>query len=77
MIEDEESEKHYLDAKLLDHVYQAHLPGQFIVIGGRYYEVLFISADRGVVVKRAADSIHSREYYRQLRHYNISSFECD
>lgn len=77
VIEDEESEKHYLDAKLLDHVYQAHLPGQFIVIGGRYYEVLFISADRGVVVKRAADSIHSREYYRQLRHYNISSFECD
>lgn len=77
VIEDEESEKHYLDAKLLDLVYQAHLPGQFIVISGKYYEVLFIAADRGVVVKRAADSIHSREYYRQLRHYNISSFECD
>lgn len=77
VLEDEQSEKHYLDAKLLDHVYQSHLPGQYIVIGGKYYEILFISADKGVVVKRAADSIHSREYYRQLRHYNMTSFELD
>lgn len=77
VLEDEESEKHYLDAKLFGHVYQSHLPGQYIVIGGKYYEILFISFDKGVVVKRAADSIHSREYYRQLRNYSISQFELD
>lgn len=77
VLEDEESEKHYLDAKLLGHVYQSHLPGQHIVIGGKYYEVLFIENKKGVVVKRAADNISSREYYRQIRNYSIESFLTD
>ncbi|MCI6244327.1 MAG: hypothetical protein MR619_00270 [Eubacterium sp.] len=77
VLEDEESEKHYLDAKLFGHIYQAHLPGQHIVIGGKYYEVAFVDGSRGVIVKRAADHIHSREYYRQLRYYSISRFETE
>lgn len=77
VLEDEESEKHYLNAKLMGHVYQSHLPGQYIVIGGKYYEILFIEHEKGVIVKRAADSISSREYYRQIRNYSIGSFETD
>lgn len=77
VLEDEKSEKHYLDAKLLGHVYQSHLPGQHIVIGGKYYEVLFIENEKGVVVKRASDNISSREYYRQIRNYLIESFKTD
>lgn len=75
--EDEISDKNYLDSKLFGHVYQSLLPGQYLTINGKYYEVLFIEMEKGVVVKRAADSILSREYYRQLRHYHIDNFEVD
>lgn len=74
VLEDERSEQYYLDAKLLGHVFQSHLPGQHIVLNGKYYEILFIEGEKGVVVKRAADSIASREYYRQLRNYKINDF---
>lgn len=77
VLEDEKSEKYYLDAKLLGHVYQSHLPGQHIVLNGKYYEILFIEGEKGVVVKRAADSIDCREYYRQLRNYSITDFEVE
>lgn len=77
VLEDEKSEQYYLDAKLLGHVYQSHLPGQHIVLNGKYYEILFIEGEKGVVVKRAADSIASREYYRQLRSYTINDFVVD
>lgn len=75
--EDELSGQHYLDSKLLGHVYQSMLPGQHITINGKYYEVMFIDDDKGVIVKRAADGIHSREYYRQIRSYVLESFDID
>ena len=77
VVEDENEKTHYLDSKLYGQVYQSHLPGQHITIGGKYYEVLAIGGSKGVVLKRASDHIRSREYYRQIREYGIDSFRAE
>lgn len=74
ILEDENEKSNYLDAKLYGQVYQAHIPGQHIVIGGMNYEILYVGADKGVLLKRASDHINGREYYRQIRTYTIDSF---
>lgn len=65
--EDEEGESHYIGAKLYGHVFQAMLPGQFMTFDGKYYEVQTVTPLNGVVVRRAADHITGRRYYRQIR----------
>ena len=65
--EDEEGESHYIGAKLYGHVFQAMLPGQFMTFDGKYYEVQTVTPLNGVVVRRAADHITERRYYRQIR----------
>lgn len=67
--EDEEGESHYIGAKLYGHVFQAMLPGQFMTFEGKYYEVQTVTPLNGVVVRRAADHITGRRYYRQIRRY--------
>lgn len=64
-----------LDSRLLCHVWQTCLPGQFCTLAGKYYEILSVSRERGVLVRRAADHFTGRKYYRQLRDYTLSSFE--
>ena len=64
-----------LGARLYGHVYQSYLPGQFTVIGGKYYEVVSISDSSGVVLRRAADHFSQRRYYRQLRTYVLEDWE--
>lgn len=66
--------KQLLGARLYGHVYQSFLPGQFTVIGGKYYEVVTVS-DSSVVLRRAADHFSHRRYYRQLRSYTIQNWE--
>ncbi|MBQ4050791.1 MAG: hypothetical protein IJD13_04120, partial [Oscillospiraceae bacterium] len=44
-----------LDSRLLGHVWQTCLPGQFCTFAGKYYEILSVSRERGVLVRRAAD----------------------
>ena len=63
-----------LGARLYGHVYQSYLPGQFTIIGGKYYEVVSISDSSGVVLRRAADHFSQRRYYRQLRTYAIEDW---
>lgn len=75
--EDESGEKHFIGARLFGHVFQAFLPGQFLTSEGKYYQVQSITADSGVVVRRAADHIHSRLYYRQLRKTKITEWRAD
>ena len=75
--EDETGNKHYVGAKLYGHVFQAILPGQFLTIGGKYYEVRTITPQNGVVVRRAADHITSRKYYRQIRTIHLNSWKDD
>ncbi len=69
--EDEKGKKHYLGAELKGHIYQKYLPGQFFTFGGKYYEMLYLTADGQVLVRRAADHINSRPSYRQCRRYTI------
>lgn len=64
-----------LGGRLYGHVYQAYLPGQFLAIQGKYYEVMSVSEAAGVVLRRAADHFSQRRYYRQLRAYALSNIE--
>lgn len=75
--EDEVGEKYYIGSKLYGHVFQALIPGQFLVYAGRYYEVESITPHNGVIVRRAADHITGRKYYRQLRHIKLSGWTDD
>ncbi len=76
--EDEMGEKHYIGSKLYGHVFQTLLPGQFATFDGKYYEILNVSSEDGVVVRRAADHISGRRYYKQLRKIILESFaECE
>lgn len=70
--EDEKGEKYYLGAELKGHIYQKYLPGQFFTFGGKYYEMQYLTADGQVLIRRAADHIHGRPAYRQIRNYEIS-----
>lgn len=75
LAEDEIDSHHYIGAKLYGHVFQTYLPGQFVCMDGKYYEVLRISAQNGVIIRRAADYINGRKYYRQLRNITLSGFD--
>lgn len=72
--EDEEGERYYVGARLYSHVFQSMLPGQFMTFDGKYYEVCTITPLNGVVVRRAADHINNRKYYRQIRNYKLNNF---
>ena len=71
--EDENGVNRYLGTELRGHVFQKHLPGQFFTFGGKYYEMLRLSTDGKVVVRRAADHINGRPHYRQVRNYVLHS----
>lgn len=62
-----------LGVRLYGLVWQSFLPGQFLVIDGKYYEVLSISAKTGVLLRRAADHFVGRRYYRQIREYGFKA----
>ena len=72
--EDEEGDSHYIGAKLYGHVFQAMLPGQFMTFDGKYYEVQTVTPLSGVVVRRAADHITGRKYYRQIRRISVNNW---
>ena len=71
--EDERGERSYLGAELRGHIYQRYLPGQFFTFGGKYYEMMYLTADGQVLLRRAADHISGRPSYRQIRTYTIHS----
>lgn len=64
----------YLGSRLFCHVYQQYLPSQFVVVGGKYYEVMAVGSDTGIVLRRAADHFSRRRYYRQLRRYMVQDW---
>lgn len=77
VVEDEQQEKAYIDAKMFGHVAQTILPGQFVTYDGKYYEVRAISPVNGVILRRASDLYSRRRYYRQLRTYHFDSRPAD
>lgn len=74
--EDEKGNSHYLGSELMGHVFQKYLPGQFFVFDGKYYEMLYLTGDYQVLVRRAADHIFGRPAYRQIRSYTLHNPVC-
>lgn len=75
VIENEETDKFLMGNRLMGHIEQALLPGQFFCYDGKYYQVRTISARNGIIVRRAADHLDGRYYYKQLRKYNIQMIQ--
>lgn len=71
--EDENGARMYLGTELSGHVFQKYLPGQFFTFGGKYYEMLRVTSDNQVLVRRASDHIEGRPAYRQIRNYFLSA----
>ncbi len=75
LVEDEAEHRDYIGACLQGHVTQTVMPGQFLTVGGKYYEVLTLAhngAHTEVLLRRAAEHIHGRRTYRQIRTFTLS-----
>ena len=70
--EDENGRHQYLGSELLGHIFQKYLPGQFFTLSGKYYEMLRVTSDGKVLVRRASDHIEGRPSYRQVRNYYLT-----
>ena len=73
--EDEMDSSNYLGSELICQIYQRILPGQFLTLAGKYYEMSHLSSENEIVVRRAADHIDNRYSYRQIRNYSISGLK--
>jgi hypothetical protein len=71
--EDENGDYLYLGSEVHGHIFQKYLPGQFFTFSGKYYEVLRVTNEGKVIVRRAADHINGRPAYRQCRIYTITN----
>ncbi len=67
------NESTFLGTELKGHILQKYLPGQFITLNGKYYEMLSVTSDNQVIVRRASDHINGRYSYRQIRKYRLDS----
>ncbi len=67
------NESTFLGTELKGHILQKYLPGQFITLNGKYYEMLSLSGDNQVIVRRAADHINARYAYRHVRNICIDA----
>ncbi|MBQ9817863.1 MAG: hypothetical protein IJM59_10440 [Proteobacteria bacterium] len=66
-----------IGTRLYGHVFQSFLPGQFMTHTGKYYQIQTITPQNGVVLRRAADHISGRLYYRQIRKIQLKSWTPD
>ena len=74
ILEEEIGRNRFVDAKFFNHVTQSVMQGQFVTYEGKYYQVKQVSPQSGVVLRRASDLFEAREYYRQIREYELP--EC-
>ena len=75
--EEEKSDATPVGSKLYGHIFQCMLPGQMITLLGKYYEVVTVTPESGVVVRRAADHIDGKKYYRQIKSATLSHYFAD
>ncbi len=59
-----------IDVRLYGQIFQQILPGQFINLSGKHYEVLEITSNSGVLLRRASEHI-KRRYYRQIKDIEV------
>ena len=71
-IAEREGKDYYIGTELKGHIYQKYLPGQFLTLNGKYYEMVSATVGNRVMVRRASDHINGRVSYRQIRNYTIS-----
>lgn len=77
VIENEKLKSYPMGNRLMGHIEQTILPGQFFTWEGRYYQALSISAQNGIIVRRAGEHFNKRVYYRQLRTYSFKDSEIE
>lgn len=65
----ENNHQEKLGSSLMGQINQRYLPYQYITLNGKYYEVLNTSENYGLYLRRGADHLNSRYYYRQIRNY--------
>lgn len=75
VIENEKMDEYPMGNRLLGQIEQVLLPGQFFTWDGRYYQVVSISQDSRIIVRRAAEHFSRRRYYRQLRDYLLAGIK--
>ena len=73
--EDENGKQQFLGTELKGHILQKYLPGQFFTFGGKYYEMVRVTMEGRVLVRRASDHINGRPMYRQIRNYHLSNIK--
>lgn len=70
-IAERSAEDHFIGTELKGHIYQKYLPSQFFTLGGKYYEMVAVTAGNRILVRRASEHINGRLAYRQVRNYTI------
>lgn len=70
-IAEQDADNCYIGTELKGHIYQKYLPGQFFTLNGKYYEMVTVTADNRILVRRASEHINGRQSYRQVRKYAI------
>lgn len=71
-IDEHGNRRHIGQLFLAGHLEQKYLPGQFVVLDGKYYEVQGFHTneyEKALEVRRTSEHIFRRRYYRQLRRY--------
>lgn len=79
-IDEEGNRKHISKLILAGHLEQKYLPGQYVTLNGKYYEVtgyLKNELEYVLQVRRASDQIMGRYYYRQQRAYRALEIKED
>lgn len=77
LAEDEKDKDNFLDSAMYGHVYQKYLPGMLISLEGKSYEVVSMTKNNGILVRRAADHITNRYYYRILKKYSLENLQSN
>lgn len=71
IVENEKKELEYIDSRLYGHITQLVMPGQYLTHDGKYYQVMRVSSNSGVILHRASKNYSSNRYYKQIRKYHI------
>lgn len=76
LIDEKDKASKQVGTKLYGQLLQAMLPGQYVCVDGKYYEVMEMLETNGFVLKRASEQV-KRRYYRNLRSVRLDSIEGD
>lgn len=76
-VAESESNDTFIGTEVRGQIFQRYLPGQFLTLCGLYYEMIDVTYDGRIRLRRAADHITERQVYRQVRNYIIKKMRSD